>query len=69
MQTHRLMAVLAHPDDESLGIGGALAKYASEGVEVSLVTATRGDLFPGHGPNRCRYSLDEIKAFTISAAM
>lgn len=39
----RLMAVLAHPDDECLGIGGILAKYASEGVEVFLLTATRGD--------------------------
>lgn len=39
----RLMAVLAHPDDESLGFGGTLAKYAAEGVDVSLVTATRGD--------------------------
>jgi LmbE family N-acetylglucosaminyl deacetylase len=43
MPTPRLMAVLAHPDDESLGVGATLAKYASEGVEVSLVTATRGD--------------------------
>ena len=43
MHTPRLMAVLAHPDDESLGMGGALAKYASEGVEVFLLTATRGD--------------------------
>ncbi|MEW5926503.1 MAG: PIG-L deacetylase family protein [Gemmatimonadota bacterium] len=39
----RLMAVLAHPDDESLGVGGALAKYAAEGVAVHLVTATRGE--------------------------
>ncbi len=39
----RLMAVLAHPDDESLGFGGTLAKYAAEGVEVSLVMATRGE--------------------------
>src|SRR5215475_4473542 len=39
----RLMAVLAHPDDESLGVGGTLAKYASEGVDVLLLTATRGD--------------------------
>ncbi len=39
----RLLAVLAHPDDESLGFGGTLAKYAAEGVEVSLVTATRGE--------------------------
>jgi LmbE family N-acetylglucosaminyl deacetylase len=38
----RLMAVLAHPDDESLGVGGALARYAAEGVAVHLVTATRG---------------------------
>ncbi len=39
----RLLAVLAHPDDESLGFGGTLAKYASDGVDVFLVTATRGD--------------------------
>jgi LmbE family N-acetylglucosaminyl deacetylase len=39
----RLMAVLAHPDDESLGVGGTLARYAAEGVETYLVTATRGE--------------------------
>lgn len=39
----RLMAVLAHPDDESLGIGGTLARYAGSGVETYLVTATRGE--------------------------
>ena len=38
----RLMAILAHPDDESLGTGGTLARYAAEGVEVSVVTATLG---------------------------
>jgi LmbE family N-acetylglucosaminyl deacetylase len=39
----RLMAVLAHPDDESLGLGGALAKYSAAGVETHLVMATRGE--------------------------
>jgi LmbE family N-acetylglucosaminyl deacetylase len=39
----RLMCVLAHPDDESLGTGGALAKCAAEGVATYLVTATRGE--------------------------
>ncbi|HKZ84426.1 MAG TPA: PIG-L deacetylase family protein [Anaerolineae bacterium] len=39
----RLMCVLAHPDDESLGTGGILAKYAAEGVETFVVTATRGE--------------------------
>src|SRR5690348_8465476 len=42
-QQFKLMAVLAHPDDESLGFGGTLAKYAAEGVETYLVTATRGE--------------------------
>jgi LmbE family N-acetylglucosaminyl deacetylase len=39
----RLLAVLAHPDDESLGFGGTLARYAAEGVGTYLVTATRGE--------------------------
>jgi len=37
------MCVFAHPDDESLGVGGTLAKYSAEGVETYLVTATRGE--------------------------
>ena len=39
----RLLAVFAHPDDESMGMGGALAKYAAEGVETHYVCATRGE--------------------------
>lgn len=39
----RLMAIVAHPDDESLGMGATLARYAAEGVEVSVVTATLGE--------------------------
>jgi LmbE family N-acetylglucosaminyl deacetylase len=39
----RLMCVLAHPDDESLGTGGTLAKCAAEGIATYLVTATRGE--------------------------
>lgn len=40
---NKLLAILAHPDDESLGNGGILAKYAAEGIETYLVTATRGE--------------------------
>ena len=36
-----LLAVFAHPEDESFGPAGTLAKYASEGVQVSLAMATR----------------------------
>ncbi len=39
----RLLCATAHPDDEALGFGGTLARYAAEGVEVSLVVATRGE--------------------------
>ena len=40
--TNKLMCVLAHPDDESLGFGGVIAKYAAQGIDVSLIMATRG---------------------------
>jgi LmbE family N-acetylglucosaminyl deacetylase len=44
----KLMFVVAHPDDESLGAGGVIAKYASEGADVYLITATRGEYgWPG----------------------
>jgi len=39
----RILSVLAHPDDESFGMGGTLALYAEKGVEVYLVCATRGE--------------------------
>jgi LmbE family N-acetylglucosaminyl deacetylase len=38
-----LCAVYAHPDDESFSSGGALARYAAEGVETCLITATLGE--------------------------
>jgi LmbE family N-acetylglucosaminyl deacetylase len=37
------MCILAHPDDESLGFGGTLARYSAEGVETYVITATRGE--------------------------
>lgn len=39
----RLLCILAHPDDESLGFGGLLAHYAHAGVGTYLITATRGE--------------------------
>ena len=39
-----LLAVFAHPDDESFGPGGTLARYAAEGVQVYYLCATRGDV-------------------------
>lgn len=38
-----LLVFYAHPDDEVLGLGGTLAKYASQGIYAELVCATRGE--------------------------
>lgn len=43
MTDRRLLGLFAHPDDESRIVGGTLARYASEGVAVSLLIATRGE--------------------------
>jgi LmbE family N-acetylglucosaminyl deacetylase len=70
----RLLAILAHPDDETLGLGGTLARCADEGIETFLVTATRGQAGrykelkrgePGHpGPEK----LGEIREQELHAA-
>ena len=44
MEQKTLLVVLAHPDDESFGMGGTLALYARRGVDVYLVCATRGEV-------------------------
>lgn len=53
MTQRRLLGLFAHPDDESRIVGGTRAKYASEGVEVTLVVATRGEDGPCGEPPLC----------------
>lgn len=43
LKPNRMLAILAHPDDESFAVGGTLAKYAHQGIQVVLLTATRGE--------------------------
>lgn len=38
-----ILVIFAHPDDESHGPGGTLAKYAAEGIKVHYLCATRGE--------------------------
>jgi N-acetyl-1-D-myo-inositol-2-amino-2-deoxy-alpha-D-glucopyranoside deacetylase len=44
-----LLAVFAHPDDESLAAGGLLACCAARGARVSLLCLSRGEAGPGAG--------------------
>ena len=46
-----LLAVFAHPDDESFGPAATLAKYVAQGVRVSLICATRGEVGEISDPN------------------
>jgi len=39
-----ILAVFAHPDDESFLAGGTLAYYAAQGLEVKLLCLTHGEL-------------------------
>ena len=47
-----LLAIFAHPDDETFGLGGTMARAASRGVPVTMICATRGEvgeISPGTG--------------------
>jgi len=39
----RLATILAHPDDETFGVGGTLLRYTSQGVECHSLCLTRGE--------------------------
>jgi N-acetyl-1-D-myo-inositol-2-amino-2-deoxy-alpha-D-glucopyranoside deacetylase len=67
------MTVHAHPDDETIGTGGVMAKAVADGHGVVLVTCTRGELGEIVDPtldkpaNRRR--LAEIRAGELEAAL
>ncbi|MCA9972988.1 MAG: PIG-L family deacetylase [Anaerolineales bacterium] len=68
--TKRLLAVLAHPDDESFGPGGALARYAAEGVEVHIAIATDGAAGSvAEGYEAARERLAEVRAQELETAV
>ena len=66
----KLLAIFPHPDDETLGLGSTLARYASEGVETYLVCATRGERgwFDSEGPNPGLEGVAKIREGELSCA-
>lgn len=66
---YRVLAVFAHPDDESCGPGGTLARCASEGMDVHLICATRGEFGGAPVPDkRPDYLLGELRTGELRAA-
>lgn len=45
----RVLAVVAHPDDESFGLGAVLAGFVATGADVSVLCLTRGEASTLHG--------------------
>ncbi len=68
-----LMTVHAHPDDESIGTGGTMAKAVAAGHRVVLVTCTRGELgeivVPDLDTPDNHRRLGELRAAELEAAM
>ena len=69
--TLKLLVVLAHPDDESIGMGGTLAKYAAQDVETYYVCATRGERgwFGPEDENPGLNALGQLRENELSAAV
>jgi N-acetyl-1-D-myo-inositol-2-amino-2-deoxy-alpha-D-glucopyranoside deacetylase len=67
-----LLAFHAHSDDETIAMGGTMAKYASAGIPVVVVTATDGALGEVHNyddPDPIKERLGEVRAEEIRAAL
>ena len=68
-----LMTVHAHPDDETIGTGGTMAKAVAEGRRVVLVTCTRGEMgeivVPDMDTPDNHRRLGEIRAGELERAM
>jgi N-acetyl-1-D-myo-inositol-2-amino-2-deoxy-alpha-D-glucopyranoside deacetylase len=67
-----LLALHAHPDDESISMGGTLAALADRSVPVSVVTATRGEVGEIHNrddADEVRGRLGEIREDELSRAL
>lgn len=64
MSNHRLLIVYAHPDDESFGAGGLIAKYVAQGAKVSLVCATDGDM--GTIPDAMQGQYDTVRKLRLA---
>lgn len=65
----RLIVVAAHPDDESLGAGGLIARAAASGVPVVVVVATNGDASHPQSPTMTRAALAAVRRAELVQAV
>lgn len=67
--THGLLVVMAHPDDESMGCGGLILRHSRAGVPVNLICATRGEAgWMGKPRGAVKEDLAQIRAGELEEA-
>lgn len=63
-----LLAIFAHPDDESFGMAGTLAKLAAAGVRTALICATAGEAGQSAGLADSPAALARLRADELRCA-
>ena len=63
-----ILAIFAHPDDESFGAAGTLAKYAEAGAHTALICVTRGEAGASNGLADNSQALAAIRATELQNA-
>ena len=63
-----ILAIFAHPDDESFGVAGTMAKYSAAGVGTALICATRGEAGQSSGLADSAEALAALRARELECA-
>jgi N-acetylglucosamine malate deacetylase 1 len=69
----KVLCIVAHPDDETLGVGGTLALHAAAGSEVTVLILSEAETeklaSTPHCPNRRECALRAAKALGLSEVL
>ncbi|MGV8026932.1 MAG: PIG-L family deacetylase [Anaerolineaceae bacterium] len=66
----KILLVTAHPDDETFGMGGTIAKYQAEGVAISVICATKGEVGEADADLLAKYdSMADLRVAEMRCAM
>ncbi len=63
-----ILVVFAHPDDESFGMAGTIAKYSAAGTGIALISATHGEAGQSNGLADCPEALGALRTRELECA-
>lgn len=68
-ELERLIVIAAHPDDETVGAGGLIARAGHQGVPVRVVVLTWGEASHPHSPTHASARLARVRRAEVTAAV